>query len=145
MSRIHLAWCSLALLTAACAGGNQPSSSPEPAAATTSSAASPRLDPELITAAEIDAGSLGEVDGLTIVKQLRPRFLAFRGNVSGSDQTGGGTLQVVIDNGRISGRDVLTTLRGREIQEMRYLSAAAAAQRFGSISKAGPVLLVRRR
>jgi hypothetical protein len=145
MSPIRFVSCSLALFAIACAGGSQSSSSPEPSSAATSSSAAARTNPDVITQAEIDGAVLGEADGLTIVKQLRPRFLAFRGNVSGSDQTGGGSLQVTVDGGRLSGGEVLSALHGREIQEIRYLSAAAAAQRFGSLSKAGPVIMVRRR
>ena len=144
MPSIRFVSCSLTLFVIACAGGSQSSSSPEPASATMSSAPA-RANADVITQGEIDGAALGEADGLTIVKQLRPRFLAFRGNVSVSDQTGAGTLQVMVDGGRLSGGEVLSTLRGREIQEIRYLGAAAAAQRFGSLSKAGPVILVRRR
>ena len=144
MSPMRVACCGLALLALGCGGANQPSAGPAPVGAEASSSAS-RTDPDVITRDDIDRASLGESDALTVVKQLRPRFLAFRGNVSGSDQSGGGKVQVVIDNGRLSGTDLLTTLRGNEIQEIRYLGAAAAAQRFGAIAKAGPVILVRRK
>jgi hypothetical protein len=137
--------CGVALVLVSCGGSNPPESAPTPAGASASTASSTRYDPDVITRAELDQASLGDVDAMAIVKQLRPRFLAFRGNVSGSDQTGAGTVQVRIDNGRLGSPDLLSTIRASEIQEMRYLSAAAAAQRYGSVSKAGPVIEVRRR
>ena len=140
-----VAVCSVALLLISCGGSNPPEPAPTPADASASTSSSTRYDPDVITRAELDHASLGDVDAMAIIKQLRPRFLSFRGNVSGSDQTGAGTVQVTIDNGRLISRDALSTIRASEILEIRYLSAAAAAQRFGSLSKAGPVIQVRRR
>ncbi|MCY7377834.1 MAG: hypothetical protein LH467_00660 [Gemmatimonadaceae bacterium] len=97
-----------------------------------------------MTRAELDASPLGDVDALTIIKQLRPRYLSYRGAASTSDPRGGG-IQVSINQGRLTGTEVLTSIRKDEIDEIRYLNAAAAAQRFGSLSKAGPVILLRRR
>jgi hypothetical protein len=142
---IHGALCTFAPLLVSCGGANQPSPEPAPAGAPASASSSPRYDPDVITRAEVDEASLGDVDALSIIKQLRPRFLAFRGNVSRNDQTGAGTVQVMIDNGRLGSLDVLSTIRGSEILDIRYLGATAAAQRFGSLSKAGPVILVRRK
>ncbi len=139
------ALCTVASLQTSCGGGNPPSSEPTPAGATASVSASTRYDPDVITLAELEQSSLGDVDALAIIKQLRPQYMAFRGNVSGSDQTGAGTVHVMIDNGRLSGPDVLSTIRRSEILEIRYLNASSAAQRFGSVSKAGPVILIRRR
>jgi hypothetical protein len=138
------ALCSVALFLVSCGGSNQPSSAPTPAGAPASTSSSSRYDPDVITRAELDESSLGDVDALTIIKQLRPRFLAFRGSASASDQTGG-SVQVAVDNARLNSREVLSTIRGSEILEIRYLSAAAAAQRYGSLSKAGPVIQVRRK
>jgi hypothetical protein len=139
------AFCSVASLSTSCGGGSQPSPEPTPAGAPASVSASPRYDPDVITLAELEQSSLGDVDALAIIKQLRPQFMAFRGNVSGSDPSGAGTVHVMIDNGRLSGPDVLSTIRRNEILEIRYLNASTAAQRFGSVSRAGPVILIRRR
>lgn len=136
---------SVALLVVGCAGSNQPSTEPMPAGGPAAASSSPRRDPDVITQSELEQSSLGDIDALTAVKRLRPQFLSFRGNVSTSDQSGAGTVQVLIDTGRLNSLDVLSSIRTSEIQEIRYLSAAAAAQRFGSLSKAGPVILVRRK
>lgn len=126
-----------------CAGSSTPSIDVRPAEASTV-AGSPQVNSEVVTRAELDASSLGDVDALTIIKQLRPRYLSYRGPASTSDPRGGG-IQVSINQGRLTGTEVLTSIRKDEIDEIRYLNAAAAAQRFGSLAKAGPVILLRRR
>jgi len=141
MSLTRLSVCSLLLLVG-CAGSQPPASEPTPDGPSAST--SPRYDADVITRAEVDQSSLGELDAMTIIKRLRPQFLAFRGNTSTS-QPGAGVVQVMIDNGPLTGVDVLTSVRGSEIQDIRYLNVAGAAQRFGSRSKAAPVILLRRR
>lgn len=131
------------LLCLGCAGSGHPSTDARPVE-TSSAAESARVSSEVVTRAELDASPLGDVDALTIIKQLRPRYLSYRGLASTSDPRGGG-IQVSINQGRLTGTEVLTSIRKDEIDEIRYLNAAAAAQRFGSLSRAGPVILLRRR
>lgn len=133
----------LALLVA-CASGGSPRAETTPEDPSARQAAVPRYDADVITEEELERSTLGDVDALTIIKQLRPSFLAYRGLASASDGTGG-SVQVMVDTGRLTGVEVLTSIRRSEIHEIRFLGAAAAAQRFGSLSKAGPVILVRRR
>ena len=143
MSRARALLVALPLI-AACASGNAPGPEPSPVDVPARTSAAPRYDADLITEDELEASSLGDVDALTIIKQLRPRFLSYRGLASASDGSGG-RVQVMVDNARLTGPDILTSIRRSEIHEIRFLGAAAAAQRFGSLSKAGPVILVRRR
>ena len=126
-----------------CAGGGQPSSDPRPADASTSAVAT-RYNSLVITEAELDESAIGDVDALTLIKQLRPSFLSYRGLASTSDPSAGG-VQVSVNNGGLSGIEVLSSMRKGEIAEIRYLSSSAAAQRFGTQAKAGPVILLRRR
>ena len=132
------------LLLIGCAGGSQPSPDATPVDASTPASVAPRFNPEVVTQAELEQALLGDVDALTVIKRLRPQFLSFRGTASTSNPSGG-SVQVSIDNGQLRSADVLTSIRQSEIREIRYLNAAAAAQRFGSLSRAGPVILVQRR
>lgn len=101
-------------------------------------------DPELITMTELTDPSIGDIDALSAVRRLRPKFLTYRGNPS-STTPGAGVVQVSVDGGRLQPVESLTALRTTEIVEMRFLNASAAAQRFGTLARAGPVILVRRR
>lgn len=130
-------------LAIGCAGSGQPSPDPRSADASASAGAT-RYNSLVITQAELDESSIGDVDALTLIKQLRPHFLTYRGLASTSDPSAG-NVQVSVNNGGLSGIEVLSSMRKSEIGEIRYLSAASAAQRFGSQSKAGPVILLRRR
>lgn len=118
-------------------------SAPQATVHSAESAAAARRSPDLIDSTELADPSLANVDALTIVKRLRPSFLATRGAVSAN--TSGGDVHVVIDAGPFRTIDALTTLRGEEIIDIRYLSASAAAQRYGSRALAGPVIVIRRK
>jgi hypothetical protein len=109
--------------------------------AETSSAA--RKSPDLIDSTELADPSLANLDALTIIKRLRPSFLVSRGSVSANNS--GGELHVVVDAGTFRTAGTLETIRGAEIVDIRYLSATAAAQRFGSRALAGPVIVIRRK
>ena len=131
------------LIGVGCAGGGHPSADSRPAGTPTAAEAA-RASSDVLTRAELDASPLGDVDALTVIKQLRPRYLSYRGLASTSDPRGG-SVQVSINQGRLSGTEVLTSIRKDEIDEIRFLNAAAAAQRFGSLAKTGPVIQIRRR
>ena len=143
MSRMRVLLVGLPVIVA-CASGKVPTPDPLPSDVPARTVAGARYDADLITEEELDESPLGDVDALTIIKQLRPRFLSYRGLASASDGSGG-RVQVMVDNGRLTSLEILSSIRRSEIHEIRYLGAAAAAQRFGSLSKAGPVILLRRR
>lgn len=105
--------------------------------------ATPRSSADVITLAELSDPSLGAADAMSIIKRLRPAFLQTRGTSSAN--TAGGGLHVTIDGGPFRTTDALTTIRANEMLEIRYLSASAAAQLYGSASQAGPVIAIRRR
>ena len=137
MTTIRLSACVLVLSIAACA--SQPGSTPAPDGAS----ATPRSSADVITMVELDDPALGDADALTIIKRLRPAYLQARGTTSAN--TSGGGIHVTIDGGPLKTPDALTTIRAHEIREIRYLSAGAAAQVYGSVSAAGPVIVIRRR
>lgn len=78
---------------------------------------------------------------LETVQRLRPRFLVVRGQTSILVK-GAGQLHVSLDGGPLQSLDLLTRLRPGELSEIRYLNAPDAAQRFGTASGAGPVILL---
>lgn len=125
----------------ACAGGAAPgpaTSSPEP------SASRARSRSDLITREEMEDPALTGADALTVIRRLRPQFLMTRGP-SSANTPDAGSVHVSVNNGPLLALDVLTTLRIEEIAEIRYLDAVSATQRFGSVSKAGAVIMIRRR
>ena len=105
--------------------------------------ATPRMSADVISLAELSDPSLGDADAMSIIKRLRPAFLQRRGTTSAN--TAGGGLHVTIDGGPFLTTDALTTIRANEMLEIRYLSASAAAQLYGSASQAGAVIAIRRR
>ena len=76
---------------------------------------------------------------LEAVRKLRPRFLNDRGGA-----IGGGRETVAIS---LNGSDLLPVgelarIGVMEVNEIRYLNTAAAAQRFGMAGSNGPVLIL---
>ena len=130
----------ITLVTSALAACASASPSTVPSAETS---AAVRKSPDLSDSTELADPSLASLAALTIIKRLRPNFLVARGATSAN--TSGGELHVVVDAGTFRSADALTTIRGEEIVDIRYLSASAAAQRFGSRALAGPVIVIRRK
>jgi hypothetical protein len=128
------ALCALAL-TAACASAPKTDAAPGAPTAARST--------NLLTAAEIESRGTQTGSAYDAVRRLRPGFLTYHG-VSGST-TGAGTVHVSIDGGPLAAVETLRSLASTQIAEVRYLSAADAAQRFGTSAEAGPVLLVRQK
>ena len=104
---------------------------------------SSRASSDVITASELADPSLGDADALSIIKRLRPRFLATRGTASVNSPVTG--MHVSIDGGPLVSASALTTIRAHEILEIRYLSPSAAAQAYGSGSGTAAVIVIRRR
>ena len=103
----------------------------------------PQRAADVITAEELADPALGDADALSIIKRLRPQFLATRGTASAN--TPGAQLHVTINGGPFLTVNALTTIRASEIRDIRYLSASAAAQQYGSMSAANPVIVIRRK
>ena len=129
-SRFRFAAAAVALLgtTSAC------SSTPRPATEANTSAA----NVDVLTASEIQDRSLGDRSVFDIVRLVRSEYLNFHG-------TGSGPVQVAIGSQPLTGVARLTSIFGRDVAEVRYLSAASAAQRFGTSASNGPVILVRQK
>ena len=131
----------LVCVVTACASqtGQTPNAAPSEGAI----AGAPRATADVITLAELSDPTLGDADALSIIKRLRPAFLLTRGTTSAN--TAGGGIHVSIDGGPLRNTDALTTIHAHEILDIRYLSASAAAQTYGSVSVAGPVIVIRRK
>jgi hypothetical protein len=121
---------------AACAS-NQSSQSESSATGTSRSS-------DVITAAELDDPSVTSGNLLQAIQRLRPRFLMTRGAVSGVNASAG-SVHVSVDGGPLLTTDALNRLQPSQVREVRYLSAADAAQRFGTAAGSGGVIVVRSR
>lgn len=95
-----------------------------------------------ITREEI--GDRGSLDLYTVVQQLRPNWLQIRGQAT--PMGGVRTVRVAID-GRLQpgSAEVLRTLRGAEVQELRYMSGRDAQTRFGMDTEGGVILVTTER
>jgi hypothetical protein len=132
----RFAMTALLLTTFACAAG--PGSS---TGAATRPSATRQTD--VITDEELHADpSVANSDALTAVRRLRPAFLATRGTASSSDRTAGQAM-VSVDGGPLQTLDNLSRYMVNLISEIRYLSPNDAAQRYGTASRGGGVLLVK--
>ena len=117
----------LAVVAGACAGGGGGGSS-----SPSRSSRSP------ITPDEI--GERRTLDVYTVVEQLRPNWLRARGQAT---PTGGVRLVQVVVDGTIQpgGLQVLRTLRGSQVQEIRYLSGQDATTRYGLDVEGGVIVV----
>jgi hypothetical protein len=117
----------LAVVAGACAGGGGGGSS-----SPSRSSRSP------ITPDEI--GERRTLDVYTLVEQLRPNWLRARGQAT---PTGGVRLVQVVVDGTIQpgGLEVLRTLRGSQVQEIRYLSGQDATTRYGLDVEGGVIVV----
>jgi hypothetical protein len=95
-----------------------------------------------ITREEI--GDRGALDLYTVVQQLRPNWLQNRGQAT--PLGGVRTVRVAID-GRLQpgSAEVLRSLRGSEVQELRYLSGQDAQTRFGMDTEGGVIVVTTNR
>jgi len=119
----------LALVAGACAGGGGGGGG-------TSSPSRSSRSP--ITPDEI--GERRTLDVYTVVEQLRPNWLRARGQAT---PTGGVRLVQVVVDGTIQpgGVEVLRTLRGSQVQEIRYLSGQDATTRYGLDVEGGVIVV----
>lgn len=132
------------VLAATACATQGPRASTESLSPSASVAAAPR-NPDVITSEEIADPSIGDADALSIIKRLRPSFLATRGGAAGSANSPVKGIQVTIGGGPLQPLTALTTIRGHEMLEIRYLNAAAAAQAYGSAAAAAGVIVIKRK
>ena len=129
---------------AACASGGAPG------ATTSDRPSSTRRDPNVITSEELAAPAMSALSVYDAIRTLRPNFLASRGTQvvaveghAGLVDTESGKVHASIDGSGVLALDELKRLHVAGVVEIRFLSAAAAMQKFGGSAKEGPVILVR--
>ncbi|MEO7360075.1 MAG: hypothetical protein ABI120_07090 [Gemmatimonadaceae bacterium] len=88
--------------------------------------------------------AIGTGDALEAVRRLRPRFLIVRG-ASSIRTPDAGAVHVSVDGGALQAVSILSRMRTGELAEIRFLNASEAAQRFGTASGTGAVLVVKTR
>lgn len=131
----------IALSVCACATrGAQSSNEASPDGAATAQRVS-----DVITLAELSDPSLGDQDALSIIRRLRPSFLATRGGAGNSANSPVKGIQVSIGGGPLQSLGALQTIRASEMVEIRYLNAPAAAQAYGTASGAAGVIVIKRK
>lgn len=99
-------------------------------------------DRDVITQEEVVDAKLGAQSVLDVVRSLRPHFLNVRGTNSHSDDEAG-KVHASIDGGRIIALSELGLIHASMALEIRYLTPAAAMQKFGGAAREGPVILVK--
>ncbi len=113
--------------------------------------AAPVRDRNIISLAELQEPANRDLNVLELVQRLRPFYLINRGpqsapdtimTMAGTDMNQSGKVHASIDGISILSLNDLSGVYVRTITEIRYLSASAAMQRFGSRAYAGPVILV---
>jgi hypothetical protein len=96
---------------------------------------------DVITEPELNDPNYRTQNAMEVVRSLRPHFLTARGKNSHSDNEAG-LVHISVDNGRILPADELRNVLAMNIKEIRFLSVAAAMQKFGGAAREGPVILV---
>ena len=122
------------------------------ATATQQSAEPTNRNRDLITRDELTKPSVVNMTVLDAVRSLRPHFLTVRGTntVPAKDATGrqvvdqeSGKVHASIDGNKIVPIEELQGIRAGNVAEVRFLSIAAAMQKFGGTARNGPVILVK--
>ena len=127
-------WMSAVLAaTIACAGNPAPSNE-------SSSPAERRRD-NVITAQELSAPEIVTQNLLEAVRRLRPNYLTSRGGGTPGNPKGG-RVQVSIDGSALGEVSNLTSYSPAAVREIRYFTAAEAAQKWGTTSNGGAVIMV---
>jgi hypothetical protein len=137
------------LASSACA---KPASIPADGSSATQAAAPASRNRDIITRDELTAPSVSGLTVLDAVRSLRPQFLTVRGlnTVPAKDANGlqltdqeSGKVHASIDGNKIVPIEELSGIRAGTVAEVRFLSPAAAMQRFGGTARQGPVILVK--
>jgi len=97
--------------------------------------------PNVITQEQIS--DLESLDVFAIVQRLRPRWLQVRGMSSAQGQA---QIAVIVDSVRQQGSiELLRSMRGLDVRELRYLNARDATTRYGTDMTAGAIEVFTRR
>ncbi len=118
----------------ACAAG-------QPSSGVTGAAPTARRDPNVIGADELSNPALRGQSVLEVIRVLRPNFLATRG-VQSRQNPEAGRVHASINGASVVSLDELRSMHIAGVMEIRFLSAAAAMQKFGGAAQEGPVILV---
>jgi hypothetical protein len=140
-----LSACMVVATATACAKQAPPASSPEPGAAPQAQKVAVNRNRDVISQEELQAPSIAGLTVLEAVKSLRPQFLTERGSYNfnkGQGDEEAGKVHASIDGSKIVVVEELSGIRASTIKEVRYLSPAAAMQKFGGAAREGPVILV---
>ena len=97
--------------------------------------------PNLISSEQLRQAELGNLSAWEIINRVRPRWLQSRGSLISGQLVS----KVRVDGVAYGGFDDLRTMRGSDIDEMRYLNARDATTRFGTGYDGGVILVVTRR
>lgn len=116
--------------------------------ATPKTSAKPKVDPDLISTAEIDSQSFR--DAYDVVQRLRPAWFTRKTGGSSARRMGtsGSGLVVYLDNARMGGVDALRQLNTSAIESLRFMDAAIATATLpglGSSVIAGAIVARSRR
>jgi len=102
------------------------------------SGGAPRSSSTRLIAADFDS-DVG-LDVYAIVQRYRPRWLQVRG---GTTAQGPARIAVIIDGTRQQGSvEILRSIRGSEVDEIRYLNARDATTRYGTDMTGGAIEVI---
>lgn len=110
------------------------------AACASAGSASSMSDPNKITAAELEASD--QLDILTVIQRIRPRWLQARGSATFGGQVGA---TVLVNDMQQGGTGVLRNIRVVDVLEVEYLSASDATTRYGTNMAGGAILVTLKR
>ena len=99
-------------------------------------------NPDVISAEELAAPEISAGDALQVIQRLRPRFLMVQGQKSSSNPTAG-AVKISVDGAPLLAVDNLHNVQASSLKEIRYLSSSEAAQKYGTASNGGPVILLK--
>lgn len=100
----------------------------------------------LITADEIAASGAGMETAFDIVQRLRPTMLRPRASSFGSNnQPQQVPVLVYTDEVRLGTVESLRTIPATQVQEIRYISATDATQRWGTNHSSGAIQVITKR
>jgi hypothetical protein len=100
-----------------------------------------KKSPNVITREELLDPAITSRDALTAIRHLRPNFFSYRGPTTFNDPTAGAT-QISQDYGPLRPVSELAGMNTFTFVEVRYLTAEAAAGRFGLNANGGPVIVL---
>jgi hypothetical protein len=116
--------------------------------ATPKTSSKPRVDPDLISTAEIDSQTFR--DAYDVVQKLRPTWFSRKTGGSSARRMGtsGSGLVVYMDNARMGGVEALRQLNTAAIESLRFMDASIATATLpglGSSVIAGAIVAKSRR